>query len=301
MRAAGAGFRLREVLSGDKCLAVPGAFNGLTGKIVADKGFQAAYISGGALSASAGVPDIGMLTLDHFSRVIREVSFASGLPLVADADTGFGEEEMVRRTVHEYANAGAGACHIEDQVFPKRCGHLDGKELISALRFCGKIERAREAAEASGTGFIVCARTDARATHGFDDAVNRAEEAVRAGAEMIFPESLANRDEFKRFAEAMRKLPGPAPAGGPFMLANMTEFGKTEYITTQEYGELGYDLVIYPVTLLRASMFPVLECLDVLKEKGSVESFVPKMFTRKDMYSTLRYKPGTEWAFPGRD
>jgi len=282
-------------------VSVPGAFNGLTGRLVADKGFKAAYISGGALAACAGVPDIGVLTLDHFTRVIREVSTASGLPLVADADTGFGEEEMVRRTVQEYAAAGAGACHIEDQVFPKRCGHLDGKELVPLKQFCGKVERAREAAEASATGFIVCARTDARSVYGYDEAVKRAEEYVRAGAEMVFPESLATADEFKAFAEAMRKLPGPAPAGGPYLLANMTEFGKTEYISTDRYGELGYDLVIYPVSLMRIAMHPVTEALDLLKEEGSLEKFVPRMFTRKQLYTSLRYTPGKEWVYPGRD
>lgn len=231
---------------------------------------------------------------------IKEVSSASGLPLVADADTGFGEEEMVRRTVTEYALAGAGALHIEDQVFPKRCGHLDGKELVKTLDFCGKVQRAREAADATGTGFVVCARTDARSVHGFDEAVRRAEEYVRAGAEMIFPESLATADEFRAFADAMRKLPGPAPNGGPFMLANMTEFGKTEYISVQEYEKLGYDLVIFPVTLLRSAMRPVIEVLDLLKEEGSAEKHVPKMFTRAELYQALRYKPGEEWIYPGR-
>merc|ERR1719352_59344 len=187
---AAAGHRLREVFNKGECISVPGAFNGLVGRIAADKGFQSAYISGAAITASAGVPDIGVLTLDHFSRVISEVSTASGLPLIADADTGFGEVEMVKRCVFEYERAGAGGLHIEDQVFPKRCGHLDGKELVSSKDFCMKVEAAREVADSRNSGFIVCARTDARSVYGFDQAVKRAEDYVRAGAEMIFPESL---------------------------------------------------------------------------------------------------------------
>jgi len=297
LRAA-AGHRLREVFNQGKCVSVPGAFNGLVGRIVADKGFKAAYISGAAVTASAGVPDIGVLTLDHFSRVIAEVATASGLPLIADADTGFGEAEMVKRLVYEYEKAGAAALHIEDQVFPKRCGHLDGKELVTSKSFCEKIERARTVADGLNSGFVVCARTDARSVYGFDEAVKRAEEYVRAGAEMIFPESLTTADEFKKMAEAMQKLPGPAPGGGPYMLANMTEFGKTQYISTPEFDKLGYHCVIFPVTTLRCAMKPVQEVLDLMAAEGSAEKYVDKMFTRQELYNTIRYKPGEEWTFP---
>jgi methylisocitrate lyase len=265
---------------------------------VADKGFKAAYISGAAVTASAGVPDIGVLTLDHFSRVIGEVATASGLPLIADADTGFGEAEMVKRLVYDYERAGAAALHIEDQVFPKRCGHLDGKDLVPSKTFCEKIERAREVADGLNSGFVICARTDARSVSGFDEAVKRAEEYTRAGAEMIFPESLTTADEFKRMAEALSKLPGPAPGGGPYMLANMTEFGKTQYISTPEFDKLGYHCVIFPVTTLRCAMKPVQEVLDLLAAEGSAEKFQPKMFSRQELYKTIRYTPGAEWTFP---
>jgi len=298
MSAVRAGFRLREVLNKGKCITVPGAYSGLVGRIVADKGFESAYISGAAVTATAGVPDIGVLTLDHFSRVISEVATASGLPLIADADTGFGEVEMVKRCVFEYERANAGALHIEDQVFPKRCGHLDGKELVPSKDFCLKVEAARQVAESRGSGFIVCARTDARSVDGFDAAVKRAEEYVRAGAEMIFPESLATADEFAKMADAMRKLPGPAPGGGPYMLANMTEFGKTQYISTPEFGTLGYHCVIFPVTTLRCAMKPVQEVLDLLAAEGSAEKYVSKMFTRGELYKTIRYTPGVEWTHP---
>lgn len=295
---ASAGQRLRDVFSQGKCISVPGAFNGLVGRIAADKGFKAAYISGAGVTASAGVPDIGILTLDHFSRVIDEVSTASGLPLICDADTGFGEAEMVKRLVRDYEKAGAAALHIEDQVFPKRCGHLDGKELVPSTAFCDKVERARQVADSLNSGFIVCARTDARSVHGFDAAVKRATEYVHAGAEMIFPESLTTAEEFKLMADEMRKLPGPAPGGGPYMLANMTEFGKTDYISTPEFHKLGYHCVIFPVTTLRCAMKPVQEVLDLMAAEGSAEKYVPKMFTRQELYKTIRYKPGDEWTYP---
>ena len=159
------------------CIALPGAFNGFVGRMVKEHGFQGGYISGAALTACAGVPDIGVLTLDHFSRVIREVVNVSDLPLIVDADTGFGEAEMVTRTVKEYHHSGAAGLHIEDQEFPKRCGHLDGKNLISTQAMVDKIHRARDASQACSNGeFIICARTDAAGVpaHGFDEAVERA-------------------------------------------------------------------------------------------------------------------------------
>merc|ERR1719310_629936 len=224
------GARLRALMA-KRCVALPGAFNGFAGRLVAEAGFKGSYVSGAALTASTGVPDIGLLTLDHFTRVIKEVVQVSDLPLIADADTGFGEAEMVTRTVREYQAAGAAGLHIEDQVFPKRCGHLDGKALVSMEDFAAKVSRARKAAdECSGGDFIICARTDAFGVSGFDEAVKRATAYVEAGADMVFPEGLAKADDFKRFAEAMKKLKGPAPQGGPYMLANMTEFGKTPYL-----------------------------------------------------------------------
>lgn len=291
------GVQLKEAMT-KGCVSLPGAFNGLAGRLAAKHGFQGLYISGAAVTACAGVPDNGILTLDHFTRVIREVSLASGLPLLCDADTGFGEAEMVTRTVHEYCAAGAAGFHIEDQVFPKRCGHLDGKELVATLDMCKKVERARIASDALGGGFIVCARTDAKGVIGFDEAVNRAGEYVHAGADMIFPEGLFTEQEFIDFAEAMRKLPGPAPGGGPFMLANMTEFGKTPMIPVSKFASWGYSCVIFPVTALRTAMGATNELFSVLKKEGSAESMLPKMLSRKDLYRTLGYTPGVEWNFP---
>eukprot|EP00929_Paragymnodinium_shiwhaense_P092388 TRINITY_DN5226_c0_g1_i1.p1 TRINITY_DN5226_c0_g1~~TRINITY_DN5226_c0_g1_i1.p1 ORF type:complete len:331 (-),score=69.10 TRINITY_DN5226_c0_g1_i1:150-1076(-) len=292
------GARLRAAMQ-KECIALPGAFNGFCGRLVAEAGFKGSYISGAALTASAGVPDIGLLTLDHFTRVIKEVVQVSDLPLIADADTGFGEAEMVTRTVREYHAAGAAGLHIEDQVFPKRCGHLDGKALVSMDDFVNKVARARKAADECSNGeFIVCARTDAFGVYGFDEAIKRATAYVEAGADMIFPEGLSSADDFKRFADEMKKLKGPAPQGGPFMLANMTEFGKTPYLTVSEFEKLGYNCVIFPVSTFRSAMGGVRDMLVSLRETGCTEASLDRMYTRKELYSTLQYTPGTEWTFP---
>ncbi len=283
-------------------LGIPGAFNGLVGRAVAKAGFGAAYISGAAVSASAGVPDIGLLTLDHFARVIREVADASGLPILADADTGFGEGEMVTRAVVEYARAGAGGFHIEDQEFPKRCGHLDGKALIGVGHMQEKVQRAATARDALGGTFVVCARTDARGVEGMDAAIARASAYVEAGADMIFPEGLQSEAEFAQVAAALRRLRAPAggpPSGGPYLLANMTEFGKTPIIPLSRFAAMGYHAVIFPVSTLRAAMGAVEALLANLHRDGHVEASLGGMQTRADLYGLLGYTPGKEWAFPG--
>lgn len=285
------------------CVAAPGAFNALAARAIARAGFQACYISGAATSVAAGVPDVGLLTLEHFCRAIREAADAGGLPVFADADTGFGEAEMVRRTVLDYARAGAAGLHLEDQKFPKRCGHLDGKELVPVDHLCEKIEWAARAAREidSGNdgrqeaGFIVCARTDARGVEGFDAAVSRAIAYATAGADMIFPEGLASEEEFARFAAAL------APAGGGprvYLLANMTEFGKTPLIPLGRFAQMGYHLVIYPVTLLRVAMGAVTRALEQLHRDGSAAGFMDQMQTRRDLYDLIRYSPGTPWEWP---
>jgi len=212
---------------------MPGAFNALCAKAIADAGFEACYISGAAESVSAGVPDVGLLTLPDFCRSIRLAHDLSGLPIIADADTGFGESEMVRRTVIEYARAGAAGLHLEDQVFPKRCGHLDGKKLVPIDHACEKIKAAAKAArELVSTdgrpGLIVCARTDARGVEGFGAAVERARAYLDSGAEMIFPEGLTSETEFAEFAAELRRS---VPSSGRYwLLANMTEFGRTPMV-----------------------------------------------------------------------
>ncbi len=279
------------------CVAMPGAFNALCARAVAKAGFEACYVSGAATSVCAGVPDVGILTLEHFCRVIREVADGSGLPVIADADTGFGEAEMVRRTVIEYSRAGAAGLHLEDQKFPKRCGHLDGKELIPTDHMIEKIQWAVKAAPA---GFVVCARTDARGVDGMQAAIDRAAAYVFAGAHMIFPEGLTTEAEFAQFAKAMQNLSGPNPRGGPYLLANMTEFGKTPIIPVDRFATMGYSCVIFPVSLLRIAMGAVTQALEVLRATGSAEGLLKQMQTRQQLYDLIGYTPGTPWEFPDR-
>lgn len=290
------GARFRAAMDAG-CVATPGAFNALCGRAVAKAGFKACYVSGAATSVSAGVPDVGLLTLEHFCRVIREVADASRLPVLADADTGFGEAEMVRRTVIEYARAGAAGLHLEDQKFPKRCGHLDGKELVPADHMAEKVEWAAAARGPCDRDFVVCARTDARGVEGFERAVERAKLYVEAGADMIFPEGLTTDAEFEKFADQLLAMvPSTRKV---YLLANMTEFGKTPLIPLAKFSEMGYHCVIYPVSLLRVAMGAVTRALEQLKATGSVEPFLGQMQTRKELYDLIGYTPGTPWEFMG--
>ncbi|MEM7755767.1 MAG: isocitrate lyase/phosphoenolpyruvate mutase family protein [Planctomycetota bacterium] len=295
------GALFRQLLDSDRPVAAPGAFNGLVAREVARAGFRAAYVSGGATSAAAGVPDVGLLTLDRFAQMVREITQAARtdtgerLPVLADADTGFGEEEMVRRTVIEYARAGAAGLHIEDQVFPKRCGHLDGKALIPTEHMISKVAWAAAAAKQScDPDFVVCARTDAAGVEGFEAAVTRAAAYVHAGAPMIFPEGLKSEDDFARFATDLRARVNSRV----YLLANMTEFGKTPLIPLARFGELGYDIVIYPVTTLRVALGAVSKALAELKDAGSAEPFLDQMQTRAELYESLGYTPGEPWTHP---
>lgn len=290
--------RLLDSAAGARqCLMMPGSFNALCGLAVRQAGFQATYVSGAATSVCAGVPDVGILTLDHFVSLIREIVDASGLPLIADADTGFGESEMVRRTVIEYARAGAAGLHLEDQVFPKRCGHLDGKKLVPLDHAVEKVAAAAAAAK-QADGFVICARTDARGVEGFDAAVSRAAAYLAAGADMIFPEGLTSEAEFANFATSLRAAAGP---GRKYhLLANMTEFGKTPIISASRFGELGYSCVIFPVSLLRTAMGAITRALEQLKHDGSVSGFIGQMQTREQLYQLIGYTPGVEWNFPAR-
>lgn len=292
------GARLRALMD-RSCVGLPGAFNGMVARLAAQAGFDALYVSGAAVSASFGVPDVGLVTLNEFGAVIEQVSRASGLPVLADADTGFGEGEMVTRAVYEYARAGAAGFHIEDQVFPKRCGHLDGKSLVPVDHMLEKVARAAAARDAMGNRFIVCARTDARGVEGIDATITRAKAYIDAGADMIFPEGLASEAEFGRVAEALRSH--RAPSGSTvYLLANMTEFGKTPIIPLSHFAKLGYHAVIWPVTTLRAAMGEVQRILADLKRDGDVNAFLPRVQTREQLYAALGYKPGVEWVWPGR-
>jgi methylisocitrate lyase len=279
--------RLRDLMSRGTVMC-PGAFNALVARAIAKAGFEACYISGGATANVAGYPDIGLITLTEMTRTIREIADASQLPVIADADTGYGEVECVIRTVTEYERAGAAGMHIEDQVFPKRCGHLDGKELIPAADMAEKVAAAAQ--HRLSKDFIVIARTDARSVPGagMKDAIDRANHYREAGADMIFPEGLESEQEFAEFA---RQSPG-------LFLANMTEFGKTPNISVHRFGELGYQLVIYPLSMMRLAMGHVTRGLKELKEKGTVGGVLPQMQTRKELYELLGYEPGKQWNYP---
>ena len=235
------GARLRALVAED-VVSIPGSFNALVGRAVKAAGFEATYISGGATANVAGFPDVGLLTMTEVCRTIREVADASGLPVIADADTGYGEVECAVRTVVEYERAGAAALHVEDQVFPKRCGHLDGKELVSADDFAKKVSEMVAARQSDD--FMIIARTDARHVTGMDDAISRANRYREAGADAIFPEGLQTEDEFADFAKGSPGL----------LLANMTEFGKTPIIPVSRFGELGYRMVIHPLSMMRLAM-----------------------------------------------
>jgi methylisocitrate lyase len=267
-------------------LMVPGAFNALVARAAARAGFPAVYISGGATANVAGYPDIGLITLTEMARTIREIVDASGLPVIVDADTGYGEVECAIRTVVEYDRAGAAGLHVEDQVFPKRCGHLDGKELVPAEVMCDKV--AAMAKHRPNPDFVIIARTDARHVSGFDEAVRRANLYRAAGADCIFPEGLESEAEFASFAKASPGL----------LLANMTEFGKTPDITAKRFEELGYRIVIYPLSMMRLAMGHVVRGLEALARDGSVRSVLPEMQTRKDLYDLLDYVPGRQWNYP---
>ncbi len=276
---------LRDAMSRGTVVA-PGAFNALVARVVAQVGFEACYISGGATANVAGYPDIGLISLSEMCRTIRQITQACGLPTIVDADTGYGEAESVARTVVEYERAGAAGLHIEDQVFPKRCGHLEGKTLVSIDHMVEKVHAAVESKLSDD--FIVIARTDARSVTGMDDAIDRAHAYRQAGADMIFPEGLESEDEFAAFA-----------AGSPgLLLANMTEFGKTPHISANCFGELGYKLVIYPLSVMRMAMKTVEAGLGELKNKGTLSGVVDQMQTRAELYDLLDYTPGEQWNFP---
>jgi methylisocitrate lyase len=279
------GARLRDAMQRGTVF-VPGAFNALVARSVARAGFEATYISGGATANAAGYPDIGLITLTEMCRTIREISDASGIPVIADADTGYGEVECCVRTVVDYERAGAAALHLEDQEFPKRCGHLDGKDLVSAQAMADKV--AAMARHRLSPDFVLIARTDARHVTGFDDMIARANLYREAGADVIFPEGLHDADEFARF---MKASPGKT-------LANMTEFGKTRHLACDEFSALGVSIVIYPLSLMRIAMKAVEEGLSALRRDGGFHGALDTMQSRKELYELLSYKPGEQWEFP---
>jgi len=270
------GSRLRELIESGESLSVPGVYNPLSAMMARRIGFDALYFSGAAFSASLGIPDIGLFTLDELTVALRWMVKASNMPFIVDADTGFGEALNVVRTVKDLEEAGAAAIQIEDQVLPKRCGHLDGKIVISAKAFAEKISAAAGARKDT----LIVARTDVRAIEGMESAIQRGIMCREAGADIIFPEAMQSEDEFRTYAKAV---------GGP-MLANMTEFGKTPYLSTDEFRELGYQIVIFPVTTLRVANKITEEVLIDIKNKGTQVDWVDRMQTRRELYELIDYE-----------
>ena len=258
-------------------MLVPGVFSPLVARVAERLGFQAVYLSGGALSAGTGVPDIGLLGLPEFVAEAQRITQATTLPLISDADTGFGEALNVERTVRLFEAAGVAGVHLEDQQMPKRCGHLSGKSLVTAEEMQAKI-RAAVAAKRD-PDFVVIARTDARGVNGFDDAVRRANMYLEAGADAVFPEAMESAEEFARFAREVK-----AP-----LLANMTEFGKGPLLDAGQLADLGYAMVLYPLTAFRSAMRAAEETLMEVMANGHQRGRLPTMMTRAELYDHLGY------------
>ena len=274
--AASPGQRLRDAWNA-QTIAIPGVFNALVARMAERLGFQALYLSGAGLSAAAGVPDVGLLTLNEFVDAARAITLGSSLPLLCDADTGFGEALNVERTVRLFETAGVAGIHLEDQLLPKRCGHLSGKQLVEPEAMAAKLRAA--VAARRDPHFVIIARTDARGVTGFEDAVRRAKLYVQAGADAIFPEALETADEFAAFARAV-----PVP-----LLANMTEFGKSPILDLPTLAGIGYRMVLYPLTALRAALRAAQQTLASIRDHGHQRDLLPQMLTRAELYDLLGY------------
>jgi len=270
------GNRLRQAWQRG-AIAIPGVFNALVARMAEKLGFEAVYLSGGALSAATGVPDVGLITLTEFVDEARRITQACSLPLLCDADTGFGEALNAERTVRLFENAGVAGIHLEDQQLPKRCGHLSGKSLVEAEDMAAKIRAA--VAARSDPSFVIIARTDSRGVLGFDEAVRRAKIYLQAGADAIFPEALENPEEFAAFAKAV-----PAP-----LLANNTEFGRSPNLSVADFAQLGYRMVLFPLTAFRSALRAAQETLIDLKKLGHQRERLPQMLTRAELYELLDY------------
>lgn len=270
------GQRLRNAWK-TSTVQIPGVYNPLVARLAEQAGFQAIYLSGAALSASMGLPDVGLVTLTEFVDFARSITTACKLPLISDADTGFGEALNVERTVQQFEAAGVAGIHLEDQVMPKRCGHLSGKKLVSKEEMVAKVRGA--VGGRRDPSFVIIARTDARGVTDMKDAIDRANAYRAAGADVIFVEALKTEQEFADFAKA---VPGP-------LLANMTEFGQTPLIDISLLASLGYQLVLYPVTLLRLAMQSSRAALQAIKQQGHQRDLIPQMLTRQELYDLLGY------------
>lgn len=270
--------QLRAGLASGSLLRVPGAFNPLAAKSVQSHGFDGVYVSGAVLSADLGLPDIGLTTLTEVAGRGGQIARASDLPTLIDADTGFGEPANVARSINAFEDAGIAGCHLEDQVNPKRCGHLDNKQIIPLGDMVRRLKAAILARR--DPSFVIAARTDVRGSEGLDAAIDRAKAYVEAGADLIFPEALQNEAEYEAFRKAV-DVP---------LLANMTEFGKTPLLTTKQLENLGFNIVIWPVSSLRTAMGAVEDLYSTIREHGTQEPVVERMQTRKRLYELIEYE-----------
>jgi methylisocitrate lyase len=269
-----AGERFRDLLNRKEILQLPGAHNGMAALQAKAAGFEGLYLSGAAMTASMGLPDLGIITVDEVAFFIRQVARASGLPLLVDGDTGYGEALNVMHMVRTFEEAGAGAVHIEDQLLPKKCGHLNDKKLADARDMAAKVAAAAKARR----HLYLIARTDAAASEGLDGAVARARLYVEAGADAIFPEALTTAEMFREFAARMQGVP---------LLANMTEFGRTPFFTAKEFEEMGYRIVIWPVSSLRVANKAQEKLYATLRQDGSTKAMLAEMQTRAELYETI--------------
>ncbi|WAH96310.1 methylisocitrate lyase [Arthrobacter sp. MMS18-M83] len=270
--------RFRELLANGSIHQFPGAFNPLSARLIEEKGFAGVYISGAVLANDLGLPDIGLTTLTEVVGRAGQIARMTGVPAIVDADTGFGEPMNAARSVQELENAGLSGCHIEDQINPKRCGHLDGKGVVELDVATRRIRAAADARR--DPNFLIMARTDIRASDGLEAAQDRAKALVDAGADAIFPEAMRDLEEFASIRQAV-DVP---------ILANMTEFGKSRLFTVNELRDVGVNMVIYPVTLLRMAMGAAERALDTLRDHGTQESEVPNMLTRTRLYDLVDYE-----------
>jgi len=269
------GDRFRQLVERPGILRLPGAHNGLASLQAQQAGFEALYLSGAALTASMGLPDLGVSTIEDVCFFVRQIARASGLPILVDGDTGFGEALNVMHMVRSFEDAGAAAVQIEDQLLPKKCGHLNDKRLADAHDMAAKIAAAR----AARRHLYIIARTDAAASEGIDGAVARAKLYLEAGADAIFPEALVNEDMFREFA---RRVDAP-------LLANMTEFGRTPFFTGEQFEAMGFKMVIWPVSSLRIANKAQQRFYQHLRENDSAEALVGDMQTRQELYETIGY------------
>ena len=271
-----AGHRFRKMVEAGGILQIPGTHNGMAALQARAAGFAASYLSGAAMTASMGLPDLGMITVDEVCFFIRQVVRASGLPVLVDGDTGYGEALNVMAMVRSFEDAGAAAVHIEDQILPKKCGHLNDKKLADAHDMANKVAAARKARR----HLYLMARTDAAASEGMDGAVARAKLYVEAGADAIFPEALHDAEMFREFA---RRMPGVP------LLANMTEFGRTPFFTAAEFEAMGYRMVIWPVSSLRVANKAQEQLYAAIRHDGGTQKVIDRMQTRAELYATIDY------------